>query len=58
MAAPKIKSNASKKKRGELESSLRDFSTTKKRRMRKAKPGDAKRIASAKRRYRGMKYTR
>ena len=54
MASPKIYGNPDKEK---MASALSILSNKKKRRMRKASPGDAKRIAAAKRKYRGFKYT-
>ena len=55
MASPKIMGKPNMK---QMSGALRDLGSKKKRRMRKAKSGDAKRIESAKRKYRGMKYTR
>lgn len=54
MASPKIYGNPDMEKMG---SALKDLGG-KKMRMRKASPGDAKRIASAKRKYRGLRYRR
>ena len=55
MASPKIMGNPDMAK---MSGALKDLGSKKKRRMRKASPGDAKRIAAAKRKYRGVKYTR
>ena len=54
MAAPKIMGNPDMEKMNSIFSRLGN----KKRRMRKAGPDAAKRIASAKRKYRGMMYTK
>lgn len=55
MASPKIMGNPDMKK---MSGALKDLGSKKKRRMRKARSGDAKRVESAKRKYRGVKYTR
>lgn len=54
MASPKIYGNPDTEKMGSALSRL----GSKKMRMRKAGPDAAKRIASAKRKYRGVKYAR
>ena len=54
MASPKIMGNPDMNKMAEA---MKAFGSKKKRRMRKASSGDAQRVASAKRKYRGIKYT-